>query len=118
MAERVLGELKVVVEEAARPIEMKFFGESDSANVSKELRELFSSYEDLAAQHGLLLDFRELEYMNSSSFPPIVELIRGLHTRKAPVTVLYSQSKAWQRTPFTAISSIASVYDNLTVKAC
>lgn len=118
MAERVLGELKVVVDEASRPMEMKFFGESDSANVSKELRDLFGSYEALAAERGLLLDFRELEYMNSSSFPPIVELIRDLHTRQSPVTVLYSQSKPWQRTPFTAISSIASVYDNLTVKAC
>jgi len=118
MAERVLGELKVIVNESARPLEMKFFGESDSANISKELRDLFGGYEALAVEQGLLLDFRELEYMNSSSFPPIVELIRDLHARKAPVTVYYSQSKAWQRTPFTAISSIASVYDNLTVKAC
>lgn len=118
MAEHVLGELKVAVDEGARPIEMKFFGESDSASVSKELRALFASYRDVASQHGLVLDFRELDYMNSSSFPPIVELIRDLHDRSAPVTVLYSQGKSWQRTPFTAISSIASVYANLTVKAC
>lgn len=118
MAEHVLGELKVFVDELARPIEMRFLGESDSANVSKELRALFTKYIELAVQHGLSLDFRELTYMNSSSFPPIVELIRELHERKSPIAVLYSQSKAWQRTPFTAISSIAAVYDNLTVRAC
>jgi hypothetical protein len=34
------------------------------------------------------------------------------------MTILYSKDKSWQRTPFKALSSMATVYRNLTVQAC
>jgi hypothetical protein len=119
MSEHRLGQLEVSVAEPAEgPLCMTFRGESDSSDAAALLRTLFDSYFERACQRGLTLDFMQLEYMNSSTFPPIVELIRRLHERNAPITILYSKDKAWQRTPFKALSSIAAVYRNLTVKAC
>lgn len=119
MSEHRLGQLEVnVVEPADGPLQMQFKGESDSSDAAALLRSLFDGYFELAAARGLTLDFMQLEYMNSSTFPPIVELIRRMHERGASIAIYYSKDKAWQRTPFKALSSIAAVYQNLTVQAC
>lgn len=118
MTEHGLGQLQVsVVEQAQGPLLMQFRGESDSSDAAELLRRLFDDHFELACQRGLTLDFMQLEYMNSSTFPPIVELIRRLHDRSVPISILYSKDKAWQRTPFKALSSIAAVYQNLSVQA-
>ena len=119
MSEHRLGQLEVTVDEQAEGLlPMRFRGESDASDAAALLRALFDSYFELACERGLILDFTQLEYMNSSTFPPVVELIRRLHERAAPMTILYSKDKAWQRTPFKALSSMAAVYQNLTVLAC
>jgi anti-anti-sigma regulatory factor len=119
MSEHRLGQLEVsVVEPADGPLLMQFRGESDSSDAAALLRSLFDGYFEVAATRGLTLDFMRLDYMNSSTFPPIVELIRRMHERGASITIYYSKDKAWQRTPFKALSSIAAVYQNLTVQAC
>ncbi|HVZ35890.1 MAG TPA: hypothetical protein VG963_25860 [Polyangiaceae bacterium] len=119
MSEHRLGQLEVQVDDQAEgTLTMRFRGESDSSDVAEQLRTLFEDYFEPACERGLTLDFTELEYMNSSTFPPIVELVRHLHDRSVPMTILYSKYKAWQRTPFKALSSMAAVYANLTVRAC
>jgi anti-anti-sigma regulatory factor len=96
---------------------MRFRGESDSSDAAALLRGLFDRYFDAACARGLSLDFSALDYMNSSTFPPIVELIRRLHERGVAIAISYSKDQAWQRTPFKALSSIAAVYKNLIVRA-
>lgn len=119
MSEHKLGQLDVsVTQQEAGALAMVFRGESDSSDAATLLRSLFDAHFDQACASGLTLDFRAIDYMNSSTFPPIVELIRRLHERTVAVTILYSKDKAWQRTPFKALSSIAAVYQNLTVQAC
>jgi len=119
MSEHRLGQLEVsVAEQAGGPLSMQFRGESDSSDAAALLRSLFDSYFEAACERGLTLDFMRLDYMNSSTFPPIVELIRRLHEHGASIKILYSKDKAWQRTPFKALSSIAAVYQNLIVQAC
>jgi anti-anti-sigma regulatory factor len=119
MSEHSLGQLSVsVAEQADGPLCMRFRGESDSSDAAALLRSLFDGYFELAVARGLTLDFMQLDYMNSSTFPPIVELLRRMHERGAAITIFYSKDKAWQRTPFKALSSIAAVYRNLTVRAC
>ena len=119
MTEHSFGQLAVrVVEPGDGPLLMQFRGESDARDASAVLRSLFDAYLELAATRGLTLDFTQLEYMNSSTFPPIVELIRRMHERGAQVTINYAKDKSWQRTPFKALSSIAAVYKNLSVQAC
>jgi anti-anti-sigma regulatory factor len=117
-SEHRLGQLEASVSEPADgPLTMHFRGESDSSDAAVLLRSLFDRYFDAACARGLTLDFSALEYMNSSTFPPIVELIRRLHERGVAISIVYSKDKAWQRTPFKALSSIAVVYKNLTVRA-
>jgi hypothetical protein len=119
MIEHKLGKLEAVIEDTASgPVCIAFRGESEGPDAAQKLRGLFDQYFDVVANRGLQLDFRSLDYMNSSTFPPIVEVIRRLHQSGASIKVLYSKDKAWQRTPFSAISAIASVYDNLSVQAC
>jgi anti-anti-sigma regulatory factor len=118
MSEHRLGQLEVSVDEQTTgPLCMVFKGESDSSDAAALLRALFDSYFEAAVQRGMTLDFRALDYMNSSTFPPLVELIRRLHDVKAPISILYSKDKPWQRTPFTALTGIAAVYRNLSVQA-
>ena len=119
MTEYRLGALEATVEDnPSGPLCIRLRGESEASDAAVQLRGLFDAHFGVASIRGLELDFRGLDYMNSSTFPPVVELIRKLHEVGAKITVLFSEQKGWQRTPFTAISAIASVYDNLTVRAC
>lgn len=57
-----------------------------------------------AAQRTLVLDFRELKYMNSASFTPVIKTLEKARMNDLSVTVLYSSEKRWQSVSFAALN--------------
>ncbi len=51
----------------------------------------------------LCLDFSDLEYMNSSTFTPIVKAIDEARRAGVPIALEYSQAKKWQALSFSAL---------------
>ncbi len=51
----------------------------------------------------LCLDFSELEYMNSSTFTPIVRTIDEARRARVGIALEYSQAKKWQALSFSAL---------------
>lgn len=57
----------------------------------------------IAQRKPLVLDFRALEYLNSSTITPIVRLLQQARTNAARVIVRYRDDLPWQRLSFTAL---------------
>ena len=51
----------------------------------------------------LILDFQELEFMNSSTITPVSKIIELGKSRSARITILYQKSKNWQELNFSAL---------------
>lgn len=60
------------------------------------------------AGKGLLLDFRKLEYMNSSTITPVIRLLHEAKKNGGKVTILYTAASRWQDLSFSALTIFAT----------
>jgi hypothetical protein len=69
-----------------------------------------------AADKPLVLDFKDLEYMNSSTFTPIVKSLA--EARKATVAVVleYSLQRKWQALSFSALRTFETLDGRVQVQ--
>jgi hypothetical protein len=51
----------------------------------------------------LVLDFQELEFMNSSTITPVSKILELGKSRSARINVIYQKSKNWQELNFSAL---------------
>jgi hypothetical protein len=57
-------------------------------------------------QKPLVLDFRALEYFNSSTITPVVRLLHEVHRTTGRVVVRYRDDLPWQRLSFSALKAL------------
>ena len=55
-------------------------------------------------QKRVTLNFRELEYMNSSSITPVIKILERAKRGSTRITVLYNKSLKWQDLIFSALT--------------
>jgi hypothetical protein len=51
----------------------------------------------------MMLDFRGLSYMNSSTLTPIIKILERARVGDGRVTIAYSRSQKWQEVSFSAL---------------
>lgn len=56
----------------------------------------------------LVLDFRKLTYMNSSTFTPVVKTLEKARVGTGSVRVLFNSEERWQSVSFAALSIFAT----------
>ncbi len=112
------GPLKVIRKDGENQISVFFSGKSIVRDPSELLQpalfELLEEAEDTGSR--LVLDFSSLEYMNSSTFTPLVKTLERARLGKASVTVIYDQNAKWQTVSFTALMIFDSDDGRVTVK--
>src|SRR4051812_47404025 len=54
----------------------------------------------------VVLDFRQLTFMNSSSVTPILSFIKAVCMKGIPVHLIYTASLSWQRTTASSMRSL------------
>lgn len=54
-------------------------------------------------QKRLVLDFCDLEYMNSSTITPVIKILERVRRGRNELTVLYNRSQRWQELSFSAL---------------
>lgn len=85
---------------------IKFIGKSNERNPSKFIYPILSDALDQSANANkdIILDFRDLEYMNSSTITPILKILdKAKRTEKHRLTIIYRQSLKWQDLSFSAL---------------
>ncbi len=64
----------------------------------------------------LEVDFSPLEYMNSSTVPPIIHMAKKLNESSTKTEIFYNRSSSWQSASFKALETIVLKMDNVSVK--
>lgn len=101
--------LEKIVDESS--ITIRFIGRSNERNPSKFIYPILSDALDQSAHSNkdIVLDFMDLEYMNSSTITPILKILDKVRCEeKYRVTIVYRQSLRWQDLSFSALKIFES----------
>ncbi len=69
-----------------------------------------------AAGKPLVLDFKDLEYMNSSTFTPVVKSLAESRKAAVPVVLEYSLQRKWQALSFSALRTFETLDGRVQVQ--
>jgi hypothetical protein len=66
----------------------------------------------------IVLDFREIEYMNSSTITPVIKILERAKRGKSKITVLYKKSLKWQELIFSALEIFQTKDERVQIIGC
>jgi len=95
-------------------ITIRFIGKSNERNPSKFISPILSDvlHQSDSGNKEIVLDFNELEYMNSSTITPILKILdKATREKHYRITIVYRQSLKWQDLSFSALK-IFELKDN------
>jgi hypothetical protein len=99
-------ELQLEVRHEADGVKILWTGKSTArdpvAFIGPVLSEALARATDAGKQ--LVLDFRALEYMNSSTITPVIRILHEAKKGRGSVVVLYQRSAKWQELSFSALA--------------
>jgi len=101
----------LTVEQFDPPEELRlvFKGRSNERDPSKFLTPLFNtSLLQVGGPRALVLDFRNIEFMNSSTFTPLVRLLEEVRKGTTSVRLVYAAQVKWQTLSFSALKVFES----------
>ena len=110
------GDLQINIESKDDIIVMKWLGKSRERDPGAMLYPYFNEVVNDIKDNNLTIDFTKLEYMNSSTVPPILKLFKLLDTRKIKTRILYNSQSGWQCASFKALSTIAETLESVEVE--
>lgn len=108
------GNLEIVIEEGSSN-KMTWLGNSEDRDPSAFLNPYFDDLISGFKGKDLEIDFIKLEYMNSSTVPPIIQLIKSLNSSAVKTLISYDKDSKWQSASFKALETIARTMDNIEV---
>ncbi len=98
-------QLRLEVSQEGDAISVRFHGKSMLRDPNDFLMPILLRMlgEANAEKKRVLLDFRSLSYMNSSTLTPVIKLLEQARVGDGMVTVLYRKSLKWQDLSFSAL---------------
>jgi hypothetical protein len=111
------GELSLEAHPRAGELRLIWRGRSADREPGKFLLPVLSALvEDCRrSAEKLCLDFSALEYMNSSTFTPIVKTIDEARRAGVGIALEYSQAKKWQALSFSALRTFETADGRIAV---
>ncbi len=107
--------MKINIRQTASGVIMSWVGQSKERNPAQILTPYLDSLiDDLKGRH-LTIEYSKLEYMNSSTVPPIILFLKKLNANGIKTAVTYNTLSKWQRASFKALETLALMMDNVTV---
>ncbi len=99
------GELALEVEERAGEVRVAWRGKSADREPGRFLMPVLGQLLERARASGATLvhDFSGLDYMNSSTFTPVVKTIDEARRAGVPIHLEYSLARKWQALSFSAL---------------
>ena len=111
------GALSIDVAEEEGALVLAWRGRSDAREPGRFLVPVLEAAFERARAGGrrLVLDFTAVEYMNSSTFTPIVKLLAQARAATVPVALVYSLARSWQALSFSALRTFETRDGRITV---
>ncbi|GBC61881.1 hypothetical protein DENIS_2843 [Desulfonema ishimotonii] len=96
---------------------MSWVGQSSDRNPSLTLNSYLDSLvDDLKGRGELTIRFSQLEYMNSSTVPPIIQFMKKLDAGDVKTVITYNPASKWQSASFKALETLTMMMRNVTVR--
>lgn len=97
--------LSIEVTEKDDSIEIKWTGKSTNRSPSKFITPILVNVLKVSSEHNkrIVLDFRSLDYMNSSTITPIIKVLERAKKGKTQVSIIYNKAIKWQDLNFSAL---------------
>jgi hypothetical protein len=109
-------ELNIHVDLSLSKLRLSWRGRSTSRDPAGLLKPFFDTLSvHIDKQHDIELDFREFEYMNSSTLKPILTFVQTAAGEARSVEVKYDAKKSWQRLSFRLLQAVSSTWNNVSV---
>jgi hypothetical protein len=98
-------ELTIVVNEKEAEIEALWLGRSTAREPKVFIQPILNEIIDLAnkLQKSINMDFRKLEYMNSSTITPILRMLEDAAHVNSTFSITYDTTLRWQELNFSAL---------------
>ena len=108
------GGLRIVVESTPTSVQLKWRGRSVERRPATTLGPFFETVLAELGDRRLMIDFREFEFMNSSTVRPIIEFLRSASEVAKAIEVYYHGGITWQRLSFKVVEALAKEWDNVS----
>ncbi len=97
--------LTIEVEETQTEINIRFKGKSTERDPSDFISPILTESLNNSIKFGkmVILNFLELEYMNSSTITPVIRTVEKANDMNSSVSIQYKKSKKWQDLSFSAL---------------
>lgn len=98
-------ELTITVTERDAALEVIWLGKSTAREPRIFIQPILDEITEVAAklQKQILMDFRRLEYMNSSTITPILRMLEDAAKENTPFSIVYDGKLRWQELNFSAL---------------
>jgi hypothetical protein len=112
------GELTLELSNAGRELRLAWQGKSADRDPSRFLVPVLAEAMQMAASTALplVMDFSGLDYMNSSTFTPVVKALDESRRLAVPVVLEYSLSRKWQALSFSALRTFETLDGRIKVR--
>ncbi|HTP58452.1 MAG TPA: hypothetical protein VMM82_06000 [Spirochaetia bacterium] len=111
-------QLRVTVEDMSDSLVVTFLGKSSLRNpkefVLPLLQQIYS--EAKAAAKRVVMDFRNLAFMSSSTLTPVIKVLELARVGEGQVTVAYRKSLRWQDVTFSALGIFETGDSRIEIK--
>ncbi|HYX93192.1 MAG TPA: hypothetical protein VE782_16620 [Myxococcaceae bacterium] len=99
------GPLSLRLFETEDSVCLEWHGQSMAREPGRFLLPILSKALDLGLQRDkrLVIDFQQLEYLNSSTITPVIRILEHARRGHSRVRILYSKALKWQALSFTAL---------------
>ncbi len=111
------GELTLELHQSPQELRLRWLGKSTEREPGHFLVPVLAEAFETARAAGvpLVLDFTGLDYMNSSTFTPVVKALDHSRRLAVPVTLEYSVSRKWQALSFSALRTFETLDGRIKV---
>jgi hypothetical protein len=94
-------DLKLIINEQESEITITWVGRSTERDPALFLTPIFNELVD--TNKKLIMDFKNLEYMNSSTITPVLKAIDRLKKTTGSMHIVYAKDLKWQQMSFSAL---------------
>ena len=118
-AERfVSDQLEIEVKEDSESIDVIWTGKSIDRDPGKFITPILTGVlnRSVDRQKEVVLDFRKLRYMNSSTITPVIKILERAKRGNVRVRVFYDSNRKWQDLSFSALAIFQTRDGRVTVR--
>lgn len=110
------GALKIWVTNNDDRITITWMGKSEDRNPEIVLNPYVDGLLNSLKDKKVILDFKNLEFMNSSTIPPIIRLMKKLEDEGISTEIIYNSSNYWQVFSFEILEQLSSLMAKVTIR--